>query len=77
MLAVKIKEKPQKCDFNKHNHDITVVRKSTETKVEEDGTIIIKPKEEKINITRKINATAEIVKSINAEEKLQQLKKLL
>lgn len=77
MLAVKYKDKPQKSDFKKNNHDITIVKKSTEEKIDKNGVITITPKYEKINLTRKINATAEVVKTINAEEKLKQLKNLL
>lgn len=76
-ILKKNRQKPQKQDWERNNHDITIVKKSYEEKIDKDGTYTKKPVFEKINLTRKINATAEAVKAKTAEEKLNELKKIL
>lgn len=45
--------------------------------VDKDGNIIIKNEKEIVNLTRKINETAKVIKAENAEEKLKQLNEIL
>ena len=54
-----------------NNNDITVTKRIETQERQKDGSILIKFKEEKINITRKINETAKIIKSNTAEQKLK------
>ena len=71
--ALKNKEKYETAKFpDKENFDIIIERKILEEEIK-DNEMITRTKTEKTNLTKKINATAEIIKSENAKEKLQKL----
>ena len=73
----KNKEKPNHKDWGKTNNDITIIKKSEVIEYDKDGNKIIKNKKEKVNLTRKINETAKILKNQTAKEKLELIKKQL
>lgn len=74
MLAV-LKNKPEieKQQIKGQNLDIIVIKKSKETIYNKDGTITIKPKFEKVNITKKINETAKLIKEQQADERVKMI----
>lgn len=69
----KIKE-----NLTKINNDITITQVIyEETFNEKDNSITYTPKNKTINLTRKINLTAELLKKDTALQKLNQVKELL
>lgn len=63
--------KPKKIpDFKKTNEDITIYKTEKEETIKGD-TITIKTKITPINLTRKINETAKVLKQMTAQEKLK------
>lgn len=58
-------------------HDITVNKVIEKVDYNKDGSRTIKEIIEKINITRQINETAKVVKIENAQQKLEELRKMI
>lgn len=63
--------------FSIKNPDITVYKTSFVVEYDKDGNKIVKRKREPINLTRKINETAKLIKQDIASAKLSQIEKLL
>ena len=61
---------------NNPNNDIIVNKIEYESQYEDDGTEIRKRKIKQVNLSRKINETAKLVKNYTAEEKLAELEKV-
>lgn len=63
--------KPKKIpDFRNTNKEITIYKTTKEEKIKGD-TITITTKKTPINLTRKINETAKVLKQMTAQEKLK------
>ena len=58
------------------NFDIFIQRNNEIEEIGENEERIIRIKTEIINLTRKINETAKVLKAINAEERLKQIQEL-
>lgn len=56
--------------------DIIVTKTIDVEEEKEDGTKIIKKQKTKVNITKKVNETAKLIKNKSAEEKLAELEKV-
>ena len=56
--------------------DIIVTKTIDVEEEKEDGTRIIKKQKTKVNITKKVNETAKLIKNKTAEEKLAELEKV-
>lgn len=59
------------------SRDIIVNKIKWETIIGEDGTIIKKRKNKKINLTKKMNETKKLIKNDNAAKKLAELEEIL
>lgn len=70
-------EKTKNEKWGKINHDITIVKTSTVEEVQDNGDILIKQDKNIVNLTRKINETAKLLKNQTAKEKLEQIKNQL
>lgn len=70
-------EKPKRKDLPKYEEkDIIITKFKKETKYNDDGSETIIRIPVKVNITKKVNETAQIIKEQTATEKLAELEKI-
>lgn len=73
----KRRQELRKQTWSSNNKDIFVSKKEEVKEYNKDGSITIKYKTTDINLTKRINATAQLLKAQTAEQKLEQLKKII
>lgn len=82
MLSILVKNKPlaevpKIKEFNKSSFEITVYRLKTVTTSDKQGNLIIKNSKTPVNLSRRINETAKLVKQDLATKKLEQISNLI
>ena len=75
---LRVNKKPKTNDFEKiPNRDIIVSKVSYVTEYDKEGNRVIKKVVKKVNLTKSINETAKVLKTLSAEEKLASISQTL
>ena len=76
MLEV-LRDQSQRGPIEPIKHEDTIVRKAYNETTYEDGKEITVRKYKEVNVTKKVNETAKMVKQTTAQDKLKELEELL